>query len=69
MPPPDVVQQHSLTHVPYQGWCDICVQAMGRDLPRRRVHFSEDELDVLGFDYTFMATQRVVEQVVPVLIP
>ena len=29
---------HGLVHLPYQAWCDLCVQAKGRDDVNLRGH-------------------------------
>ena len=31
MPDAETVRQHNLTHIPFQPWCQVCVQGQGKD--------------------------------------
>ena len=55
-------QQHALSHVPRQPWCEVCVRAAGRDDP----HFASEQpltraleaVPVIQWDYSFMKTHE-----------
>lgn len=57
---------HELTHLPFQAWCELCVQARAKDAPHRSLE--EGGMPVLQLDYTFMSTSDPADRLQPVLI-
>ena len=57
---------HELTHLPFQAWCELCVQARAKDMPHRSLE--EGGMPVLQLDYTFMSTSDPADRLQPVLI-
>ena len=50
MRPPEAEQAaHELTHLPFQAWCELCVQARAKDTPHRSLE--EGGVPVLQLDY------------------
>ena len=49
---------HNATHVPFRGWCPICVASRGRSSPHRRVVVNKtaDTLPKFQTDYMFIRT-------------
>ena len=43
--------RHSLTHLPSQPWCKVCVQSRGRDSPHREKSKMDAVVPQLHFDY------------------
>ena len=52
-------EAHEATHLPYQPWCQVCVQAKGKDSPHKKVHHvDEDRLPLVCLDYFFLKTEK-----------
>ena len=52
-------EAHEATHLPYQPWCQVCVQAKGKDSPHKKVnHVDEDRLPLVCLDYFFLKTEK-----------
>lgn len=47
-------RMHEATHLPFQAWCDTCVQGRGRDACHFQREIREGEPPVLEMDYMFM---------------
>ena len=43
MPSPSEILQHRIDHIPYQSWCDHCVEGRGREMGHPRVPWSSDQ--------------------------
>ena len=50
-------ERHSLTHVPYRDWCEVCVRAKARDNPHRKGRQQHD-MDEVQCDYLFLGSQQ-----------
>ncbi len=50
-------EQHSLTHLPFEAWCDDCVQGRGKEKPHRHVEPGESVIPEIQTDYTFLRSQ------------
>ena len=50
-PPQHVIDEHELTHLPYQGWCDHCVAGRAQIAPHKRRDKTQDEIPVIQMDY------------------
>ena len=58
-PPTDAARMaHNATHVPFRGWCPICVASRGRSSPHRRVAVNKtaDTLPKFQTDHMFIRT-------------
>ena len=55
--PKDVSEEerltHELTHLPMRNWCELCVEAKGRDTKHQQ---RKDDQPVIQVDYCFMRT-------------
>ena len=59
LPPAEVQQAHDLVHLPYQPWCQLCVQGKGRDQPHRRIADDAEAADqptVVQIDYGYIGS-------------
>ena len=45
---------HELTHLPYQRWCSVCVQAKGKHAPHPT---SQDRTPIIKLDVAFLSTK------------
>ncbi len=62
-------EEHEITHCPYRSWCDVCVKAMGREEPHRRVtEDQETSLPTIGMDYDKYGEEEAVSQQVTTLV-
>ena len=57
------ITEHSVTHLPYQGWCETCVAARAANDPHRRVSPVPDaereaEVPKIYFDHAYFRTRR-----------
>ena len=49
------VRDHNLTHLPSRDWCDICIEARGKEDQHSSAHEPDvDEFPVAQFDFTFI---------------
>ena len=60
MPTPSEVQQHREDHIPYQSWCDQCVEGRGREMGHSSVDMASRPIATIAFDYLFVNDKRVV---------
>ena len=50
-------EQHELSHLPFQPWCDLCVRARAADpAHRRRSHEERERSNVVQIDYDFLTS-------------
>ena len=57
-PPTEAVkEQHALTHLPFEAWCDECVKGRGKEKPHRHVEPGESVIPEIQTDYTFLRSQ------------
>ena len=63
MPVKAVQDQHRLTHLPFQPWCDVCVKAKSVDDPHFRHAEREfekvDEPALVQMDFTFVQGMKI----------
>ena len=57
------IEEHNVTHLPYKGWCEICVAARAVSDPHRRVSPVPDdereaEVAKVYFDHAYFRTRR-----------
>ena len=67
MPSEKVRFEHSLTHIPFQPWCEICVSARGRGDPLRPAVGPSTLIPLVAFDFAFFREGRGMINV-PVLV-
>ena len=56
LPHPKEVAEHNVTHCPYRSWCNICVEAAGREDAHKkgaRDVAGDDVIPTIGFDYNY----------------
>ena len=58
---------HEITHVPYAGWCEVCVRARGRD-EAHRAKIATLGPPVVEIDYSFMKTAEPEDRLATVLL-
>ena len=59
-PPTDEERQaHSLTHEPYQPWCELCVMHRGRQDPHPKSSHEHGGHSVLSYDFCFAPANLV----------
>ena len=51
-PTPEEQPTHSLTHEPYQQWCELCVMRKGRQDPHSKSSHEHSGHSVLSFDFS-----------------
>ena len=52
-PTPEEQRAHSLTHEPYQQWCELCVMHRGRQDPHPKSSHEHSGHSVLSFDFCY----------------
>ena len=67
LPSERVQYEHSITHIPYQSWCPICVAARGKSDPHKAVGSASTSLPQVAFDFAFFREGRGTLNV-PVLV-
>ncbi len=55
-PPPAVVEEHRVTHIPYRNWCDECARGRGLGEQRGRHVGRAHEIPRVGIDYWYITT-------------
>ena len=61
-PPTDAARMaHNATHVPFRGWCPICVASRGRSSPHRRVVVNKTADTLPKFQTDYMFIRKVAE--------
>ena len=53
-PTPSEIQQHREDHIPYQSWCDQCVEGRGREMGHSSVDMGSRSIATVAFDYLFV---------------
>ena len=59
--------RHSITHIPFQSWCPVCVSARGRSDQHRSTSQRTTGIPLVAFDYGFFREGRGMTNV-PVLV-
>ena len=52
---------HNVTHVPFRGWCPICVASRGRSSPHKRVVVNKSADTLPKFQTGYMFIRKVAE--------
>ena len=48
------IARHREDHLPYQSWCDQCVEGRGREFGHHAVNHGAREVPTIAFDYLFV---------------
>ena len=49
-----IIEEHSISQLPYRNWCQACVRGQGKvGHHRSKVDHSQDTLPVVSVDYDF----------------
>ena len=56
-PTQKMIDDHSISHVPFREWCSACVRGRGKSVRHKLVDKSEDLYPVISVDYGFFGTQ------------
>ena len=48
------IQKHRECHIPYQSWCDQCVEGRGREMGHTSVDMESRSVATIAFDYLFV---------------
>ena len=61
--------RHQLTHIPFKGWCPICIQAKAKNPAHKKNVRVERKLPVVSMDYMFMSKKPDNDQLMyPILV-
>ena len=52
-PSRDLVESHNLTHIPYAGWCEICINAKSKS--DHHVESEPKPIPMVQMDYQYMS--------------
>ena len=53
-PTEEELREHLLTHLPYKGWCEICVACRRPNAPHRKSDEDLREIPLMSVDYCFV---------------
>ena len=59
LPSPSDIQKHRECHIPYQSWCEDCVEGRGREMGHSHVDMAERSVPTIAFDYLFINDKGV----------
>ena len=51
--PSEEVHEHNATHIPFKGWCDLCVAHKGRQEHHHRESHTSSRHSVVSFDFGY----------------
>ena len=54
LPSESAVARHRENHLPYQSWCDQCVEGRGQEFGHKAANFGAREITTVAFDYLFV---------------
>ena len=58
-PTNEEIEEHELTHLPFQSWCKECVQGRGMQAPRHRAKKDDQPMKVFHVDFMFLEPKDV----------
>ena len=53
------ILKHRECHVPYQSWCDHCVEGRGRELGHNKIGMASRSVPTIAFDYMIINDKGV----------